>query len=93
MKDNLIDFIEKLKTNPKILIFDEASTKQAVILPILQLLGWNPFDVDEVAPEYTVEGKKVDYALRLNNTNEYFIEVKKPSEDMGVSQFLCKWAQ
>lgn len=86
MKDNLIDFIEKLKTNPKILVFDEASTKQAVILPILQLLGWNPFDVDEVAPEYTVEGKKVDYALRSNNTNEYFIEVKKPSEDIDKHQ-------
>jgi len=82
MKENLIKFIERLKVNTRISHFDEASTKQAVILPILQILGWNPFDIDEVAPEYNVENRKVDYALRLNNINKYFIEVKKPGEDL-----------
>ncbi len=86
MNDRIFEFIKKLKFNPKISSFDEASTKQAIILPIIQLLGWNPFDIDEVTPEYTVENKKVDYSLRLNNTNEFFIEVKRPSEDLENHQ-------
>jgi len=86
MKERLSEFIEKLKSNPKISAFDEASTKQAIILPILQFLGWNTLDIEEVTPEYTVENKKVDYSLRLNNTNEFFIEVKKPSEDLENHQ-------
>lgn len=86
MNERISEFIDKLKSNPKITTFDEASTKQAIILPIIQLLGWNPFDIDEVTPEYSVENKKVDYSLRLNNTNEFFIEVKKPSEDLENHQ-------
>lgn len=86
MNEKISEFIDRLKSNPRITTFDEASTKQAIILPIIQLLGWNPFDIDEVTPEYTVENKKVDYSLRLNNTNEFFIEVKKPSEDLENHQ-------
>lgn len=86
MKEKLSEFIKKLKSNPRISTFDEASTKQAIILPILQFLGWNTLDIEEVTPEYTVENKKVDYSLRLNNTNEFFIEVKKPSEDLENHQ-------
>ncbi len=87
MIDKINSFIHDLKKSyHKILSIDEAATKQAIILPLLQLLGWNPFDIDEVTPEYSVENKKVDYSLRINNTNEFFIEVKKPSEKLEVHQ-------
>ena len=87
MKDGISEFIDKLKSNhERITSYDEASTKQAIILPIIQLLGWNTSDIDEVTPEYTVENKRVDYSLRLNNKNEFFVEVKKPSEDLENHQ-------
>jgi len=82
MNDQLIYFIESIKTNPKISSFDEASTKQAIILPILQLLGWNTYNVDEVTPEFSVENRRVDYSLRIKNLNEVFIEVKKTGEEL-----------
>lgn len=82
MTDQLKAFIENLKTNPRVLAFDEAATKQAIILPILHLLGWNTYNIDEVNPEFSVEGGRVDYSLRDNNTNKVFIEVKKTSEDL-----------
>ena len=82
MIEELIDFIESLKRNPTVQSFDEASTKQAIILPILHLLGWNTHNIDEVTPEFSVENKRVDYSLRLNKTNEFFIEVKKTGVDL-----------
>jgi len=86
MSGRVADFVSRLKLNPRLTNLDEASTKQAIILPLLQLLGWNPFDIDEVSPEYIVENKRVDYSLRLNNTNEVFIEVKKTSEGLENHQ-------
>lgn len=86
MLEQLNSFIENLKANPKVSSFDEASTKQAIILPLIHILGWNTYNVDEVTPEFLVENRRVDYSLRLNNTNEFFIEVKKIGEDLEKYQ-------
>lgn len=80
MIEDLISFIDKLKRNPNLPKFDEASTKQAIILPILRLLKWDTDDIDEVKPELLVEDKRVDYSLRVNNTDKVFIEAK-PARD------------
>ncbi len=53
---------------------------------MLTLLGWNQFNIDEVTPEYSVSGKRVDYALRHNGSNKVFIEVKKAGEDLEKHQ-------
>jgi len=82
MVQQLKDFIEKLKSNPKISSFDEASTKQAIVLPTLHLLGWNTYDVDEVTPEFSVESRRVDFALRVKK-DKFFLEVKNTGEDLG----------
>jgi len=79
-------FIESLKTNPRIGTFDEAATKQAIVLPLLHQLGWNTYNIDEVTPEFPVETRKVDYSLRLSNTSEVFLEVKKTGEDLDRFQ-------
>ena len=52
----------------------------------MQILGWNVFDVDEVTPEFVVENRKVDYALKNDNLSEVFIEVKNPKEDLEKHQ-------
>lgn len=61
---------------------DEASTKQGLILPILNALSWNPFNLFEVKPEYGIENKKVDFALLVNNSPKVFIEAKKATENL-----------
>ena len=76
------DLIARLKKNPRLRSFDEAATKQAIILPLLKILGWDTYDVEEVYPEYTVEKRRVDYALRIQGRNEFFLEVKKPVEEL-----------
>jgi len=86
MKDQIISFTETLKSNQNIFSFDEASTKQAIVLRILYFLGWDTFNVEEVTPEYSVKSTRVDYSLRLNDANKAFVEVKKTSEELDNHQ-------
>ncbi len=79
-------FIEDLKESRRLEAFDEAATKQAVILRLLSLLGWNCYDIDEVTPEYSVSSQRIDYALRLHHSNKVFIEVKKIEEELDRHQ-------
>jgi len=86
MEEKLLELIKKIQSDRRLVSFDEAATKQAVILRILSCLGWNTFNIDEVHPEYSVGGKKVDYALRHNSYNKVFIEVKRVGEDLEKHQ-------
>jgi len=86
MNKELLKLINNFKRSRKLISFDEAATKQAVILRILKVLGWDSYNIDEVYPEYSVGGKRVDYALRHNNRNKVFIEVKKSNEDLDKHQ-------
>ena len=86
MIDQVKFFVDSLKNNPRVPNFDEAATKQAIILPLLHLIGWNTYNIDEVTPEFSVENRRVDYSLRISNTNEVFIEVKKTGVDLEKHQ-------
>ena len=77
MEKKIVTFIEELKANKKLSTFDEASTKQAVVLRLLSFLGWDIFNVEQVYPDYSANSSNVSYALRIKNTNKVFIEVKR----------------
>ncbi|AXI25738.1 restriction endonuclease subunit R [Methanofervidicoccus sp. A16] len=86
MNKELYQLIEDFKRDKRLQYLDEAATKQAVVLRILKALGWDPFNIDEVYPEYSVGGGKVDYALRCNGRIKVFIEVKKANENLERHQ-------
>jgi len=62
----------------------EEATKQALILPFLQVLGYDVYDPTETQPEYVADFakkrggvlEKVDYALHLKGQPALFIECK-----------------
>jgi len=83
---NIESFIENLRQNRRIETFDESATKQAVVLRLLSILGWDTFDIDAVTPEYSVANQRIDYSLRIQNINKVFIEVKKIGEDLERHQ-------
>ena len=83
---DLLGLVRKIQADPRIPTLDEPSTKQLVILPLLNKLGWDPFSIGEIQPEYSVGGKKVDYSLRVNNLNKVFIEVKQTATDLSKHQ-------
>ncbi|MFQ5582822.1 MAG: hypothetical protein ACE5GL_00110 [Calditrichia bacterium] len=71
----------------------EAAVSQGILLPTLYELGWPVFDTSIVIPEYTVEGRRVDYALCHTKNNPYvFIEVKKIGLSDGADKQLFEYA-
>jgi len=86
MKKQIDTFIKDLKSNKKLDTFDEASTKQAVVLRLLSFLDWDIFNVEEVMPDYAVNSSSVSYALRIKNSNKVFIEVKRINEKLDNYQ-------
>jgi hypothetical protein len=86
MKKEIVTFVKDLKSNKKLEKFDEASTKQAVVLRLFSFLGWDIFNVDEVYPDYSANSHSVTYALRNRNSNKIFIEVKRVHEKLDNYQ-------
>ena len=82
MIETLQAFIENIKNDKRLSSFSEDQTKMAIILPILRRIGWDTENIDEVFPEFSVENRRVDYALRLNNKSVVFLEAKRPTEDL-----------
>ena len=60
----------------------EYPTRTIFVDPLLQALGWDVRDPDEVELEYpTIDGKSVDYAPKINRKPVLFIEAK-PLNDL-----------
>ena len=64
----------------------EANTVSTLIEPLLEVLGWNIRDPDEVQREYPIPmGEKTEYAdiaLKINNRPVVFVEVKPVDTDL-----------
>ncbi len=86
MNEELLRLINDFKKDRRLLFFEEATTKQGVILRILKTLDWEPFNIKNVYPKYSVGNKRVDYTLRHDGRNKVFIEVKKINEDLEKHQ-------
>lgn len=65
-------------------VVGEESTKMALIVPFLSVLGYDVYDPSEVIPEYVADFaikkagqfEKVDYALAINGTKVMLVEAK-----------------
>jgi hypothetical protein len=86
MEEQLVRFIESLQSNDRLADMDEASTKQAIVIKMLSLLGWDIFDVDEVKPDLAVKSHTVDFSLRSNKADAVFINVKKVNAALDKHQ-------
>jgi hypothetical protein len=88
------DFIEKAQGLLRQgTLISEAAVSQGILLPALHELGWPVFDTTVVAPEYSVEGRRVDYALcHPPNRPAVFIEVKKTGFSEGADRQLFEYA-
>jgi len=74
-------------------IATEEATKNAFVMPFIQILGYDIFNPTEVVPEYvcdigTKKGEKVDYVIRKNNEPILIFECKhwKENADAHNSQ-------
>ena len=90
---DLIDQLNALATRiraTKDLIQTEEATKNAMVMPFIQILGYNVFDPTEVTPELiadvgTKKGEKVDYAILRDGNPIMLFECKKCGGDLHIN--------
>lgn len=91
-----MDFIDQLRilatriANTRAVIQTEEATKNAMIMPMIQILGYNVFDPLEVTPELvadvgTKKGEKVDYAILRDGKPIILFECKKAGGDLNIN--------
>ena len=91
-----MDFIDQLRllasriASTKDVIQSEEATKNAMIMPMIQILGYNVFDPFEVIPEFTSDigtkkGEKVDYAILREGKPIILFECKKSGGDLTIN--------
>jgi len=70
----------------------EEATKTSVVLPLIQTLGFDVFNLNEVVPEFVADvglkkGEKVDFALKIDGKLVALVEVKPVTMSLGSAQF------
>lgn len=85
-KDQIKALIENVEKR-KLKILTEAQTKQSLVIPFLQCLGFDTEDPDDLTHEYTTDlgikkGEKVDYAVLKDGVPIIIIECKHVSEKL-----------
>lgn len=92
-----MDFIDQIRQIaariPKQLEFikTEEATKNALIMPFINALGYNVFDPTEVVPEFTADvglkkGEKVDYAILKDGNPIMLVECKAAGANLDLGQ-------
>ncbi|MDP2737918.1 MAG: hypothetical protein Q8O82_04210 [Pseudorhodobacter sp.] len=66
----------------------EEATKTSVVLPLIQTLGFDVFNLNEVVPEFVADvglkkGEKVDFALKIDGKLVALVEVKPVTMSQG----------
>lgn len=91
---NLEQHIEEIRVGIKAGRFiNEASVSQGIILRLLHALSWPAYDTQIVAPEYSLQGRRVDYALcHPPGKPIAFIEVKQIGQSEGAKRQLFEYA-
>lgn len=69
-------------------VTNEETTKHSLIIPFIQVLGYDIFNPLEVKPEYTADfgkkkGEKVDYAIFKNGNPIIFLEAKSINDKLN----------
>lgn len=91
-----MDFIDQLRilasriANTRAMIQTEEATKNAMVMPLIQILGYNVFDPLEVTPELvadvgTKKGEKVDYAILKDGKPIILFECKKAGAELNIN--------
>ncbi len=97
---DLIDRIRALATkaeNQKAMLLTEEATKNALVMPFIQALGYDVFCPNEVTPELCADvgvkkGEKVDYAILRDGKPVILFECKAVGanlNDIHASQLYC----
>lgn len=90
LEEHILDIQNKLSSNE---YPNEQSISQGIVLRLLSVLRWPVYDTQIVVPEYSIQGKRVDFALCVQkNRPVVLIEVKQPGNTLGADKQLFEYA-
>jgi len=78
----LLDKYKRITESGEIKNYNEENTKKDFILPLFEILGWDTSNkmANEVIAEERVSNKRVDYAFKINEIPQFYLEAKSLSE-------------
>ncbi|MCW1428034.1 type I restriction endonuclease [Novosphingobium sp. JCM 18896] len=85
----LTELATKTQQHREVLLTEQAA-KTALVMPFINLLGYDVFNPSEVVPEYTADvgtkkGEKVDYAICIDGKPSILIECKPSTSDLTIN--------
>lgn len=90
LEEHIPDIQNKLRNNE---YPNEQSISQGIVLRLLSAMQWPVYDTQSVIPEYSIQGRRVDFALCIQkNKPLIFIEVKQPGNTLGADKQLFEYA-
>ena len=89
IKEKIVDLSKRIMETRE-MIPNEEATKNAYIMPFLQIMGYDIFNPLEVMPEFTADigikaGEKVDYAIMRNGEAAILIECKPCNHELNIA--------
>ena len=70
--------------------YNEPETKTGFIEPLLQALGWDTQDRNEVGLEEKISGGRVDYSLKIKGSPKIYIEAKPPRAKLTKTEAILQ---
>ena len=90
LKEHIDDIRDNLE---KGLFTNEAAVSNSIVLRLLEALTWPKFNPQVIAPEYSVGGRRVDFALCHPSSKPIvFVEVKQVGNIDGAERQLFEYA-
>ncbi len=86
----LIQKFEREKAAGTVYQYNESETKAGFIEPLLQAIGWNTQDRNEVGFETKVSAGRVDYSLKSQGAPRIYVEAKPLKADLAKPDIVTQ---
>jgi len=89
LASRLTELAKKTQQHREVLLTEQAA-KTALVMPFINLLGYDVFNPSEVVPEFnadvgTKKGEKVDYAICIDGKPSILIECKPSTGELTIN--------
>lgn len=89
LASRLTELAKKTQQHREVLLTEQAA-KTALVMPFINLLGYDVFNPSEVVPEFnadvgTKKGEKVDYAICIDSKPSILIECKPSTGELTIN--------
>ena len=86
--DLIIDLRTKIDKHRELFVKNEAAVRYALINPLLEALGWDMSNPDDIIPEFPTEAGRPDYVLKKAGKEIAFLGAKALNKPENSLQYI-----